>query len=272
MHSSYRKFAFTTAYPEILIAFLADLPFAAFEEEEGAVHAYLHTEFDVRRIEGEVRNVYHEFFDALEVTSLPDVNWNARWEASFEPISIGDFCYVRASFHPPFDQAKHEIVIDPKMSFGTGHHATTKMMIEGMSGIDLKGKSVLDMGCGTGILAILAVKMGAALVLAVDNDENCIANSRENFSLNDVAVELRKGTADVLPDRQFDVILANINRNVLLEMLGVLKSHLTEGGSLLVSGILVSDQSEFVRHAVARGLDFTVAHQRGEWCCLLFAG
>lgn len=172
-------------------------------------------------------------------------NWNEEWEKSFTPVCVDDFCRVRAKFHAPDAGVRHEIIITPKMSFGTGHHATTYLMIKVMSELDLTGKRVLDFGTGTGILAILAERMGAADVQATDLDPWSIENAKENLQENNcsrVALHLSDGLGGV--QGPFDVILANINRNVLIQQMGQMAELTRKGGILILSGFLTNDLSE----------------------------
>jgi ribosomal protein L11 methyltransferase len=201
---------------------------------------------------------------------IQEENWNEQWERSFEPIVVDDFCAVRAHFHPPIAGVQHNIIITPKMSFGTGHHATTYMMIQAMQQLDMKGKQVLDFGTGTGILAILAEKMGAQQVEAIDYDDWCIENGTENVVANQCQrITLRKDD-NVQDARQADVILANINKNVILDNMGSMKSRLSETGSVLLSGLLQTDESEINNAALKHDLHQRQIIHRNGWICILF--
>lgn len=181
---------------------------------------------------------------AYTTTLLEEENWNATWEQNFSPISIENFCYIRADFHTQPEAAyQYEIVITPKMSFGTGHHATTQLVIQQMQSLDFTNKSVFDFGTGTGILAILAEMLGATEVIATDNDKWSIENSIENVQRNDCqAVQVADTDITALnPDKQFDIILANINRHVLLAYMPQIKALLKPDGQLIISGILQED-------------------------------
>ena len=258
---------------ELVFALLSVLPFDAFEEEEAGGKAFIASEHwdEAARevVEGLQATVSFTFVTRI----VPDENWNARWEAEFHPIQIGDFCGIRASFHPPMSGVKHELVIDPKMAFGTGHHETTAMMVEAMEAIDFSGKRVFDFGCGTGVLAILARKLGAPDVLAIDYDPASTENTIENVTLNAVdPVQVLEGSIEVVPRQLFDVILANINRNVLLDTMTDLKNLLRPGGILLLSGILLRDQALLMERATEAGLIFEYAQTKGDWCMLRFKG
>lgn len=204
-------------------------------------------------------------------------NWNALWESNFEPIEIGDQCYIRAPFHPQRDEVKHQIVVMPKMSFGTGHHATTHLMVEQMLEIDENGNgfaggSGLDMGSGTGILSILATGLGAIVVDAVDIDEWAYENCIENIQMNGVQSVVCPVLGDVaaIKGRMYDFILANINRNILLRDMGAYVETLRSGGLLLVSGILEFDIEAIEQHAADLGLSAVGRRTRLGWAQLTF--
>lgn len=189
----------------------------------------------------------------FEMQAVPSTNWNAAWEQSFSPVRINDFCGIRASFHQPLEHVKHEIIITPRMTFGTGHHATTASMIRLMEGLDLAGTSVLDFGTGTGVLAILAARMGAAKVLGLDNDPAAVENAWQNARENGIGEQLSFACAD-RPDPRygtFDCILVNIQLHVILQFWRELQVLLPPGGLLLVSGILEKDV-RYLKDAAAK--------------------
>jgi ribosomal protein L11 methyltransferase len=247
---------------EILISELSELEAIGFEQTDTHLLAY----FEKDNFKSyEVNNLVKEF--TFNITSIPEQNWNAVWESNFEPVVADDFCAIRADFHQPIKNVQHEIIITPKMSFGTGHHATTYMMIEQMSNIDFTKKRVFDFGTGTGILAILAQKLGAASITAIDNDEWSIENAEENFQKNDVhSITLYRSSA--MPKDSFDIILANINRNVLNEYASALVSILSPKGVLLVSGILKEDERVIV--AAFNILQPIKVQQNKNWISILF--
>jgi ribosomal protein L11 methyltransferase len=247
---------------EILISELSELEAIGFEQTDTHLLAY----FEKDNFKSyEVNNLVKEF--TFNITSIPEQNWNAVWESNFEPVVVDDFCAIRADFHQPIKNVQHEIIITPKMSFGTGHHATTYMMIEQMSNIDFTKKRVFDFGTGTGILAILAQKLGAASITAIDNDEWSIENAEENFQKNDVhSITLYRSSA--MPKDSFDIILANINRNVLNEYASALVSILSPKGVLLVSGILKEDERVIV--AAFNILQPIKVQQNKSWISILF--
>jgi ribosomal protein L11 methyltransferase len=206
---------------------------------------------------------------SFTVSEVEEQNWNAMWERNFHPVIVNDFCAVRAHFHEPISTVEHEIIITPKMSFGTGHHSTTYMMMEGMRDLDFINKTVFDFGTGTGILAILAKKLGAAKVTAIDIDEWSIENARENFERNgskDIDIKL----STTIPSQQFDIILANINRNVILDYLPQLTKALTNKATLVLSGLLVTDEEAIKQACMKNNLQFINRKERQGWLSLLF--
>jgi len=250
---------------EILIAELSEMGFDAFEEGEHILHAFVAENIFQEKSVNAFLSPKYSFVKNIIV----EKNWNEEWEKNFQPIVVDDFCSIRAEFHAYVPGTMHDIIITPKMSFGTGHHATTYMMIRAMKDIDFLGKSVLDVGTGTGILAILAEKCGAESVLAIDNDEWSIRNAQENTNLNQAAritVEKRNSTHGT---GVFDIILANINKNFIVENLSNLRQHLSGDGVLLVSGFLQQDLSEIEKEAEKNNLIICAPPQfRENWLCL----
>ena len=202
---------------------------------------------------------------------LTDRNWNEIWEKTFEPIEIDDQCRIRASFHLPKDRFPYEIIIDPKMAFGTGHHETTKQVIQFQMGIDHVGKTVLDVGCGTGILSILAEMKGAKEITALDCDPYALSNTVDNKVLNSCQnIIVKEGTVTGLhPDSKFDLILANINRNVLLSELSVYAKHLVSSGLLIISGFYTFDLPVIVNKVEDSGFQIVNQAEENQWACLL---
>lgn len=260
-------------YADILTAELAELGFESFVETDEGLNAYItEPDFD----EEAVREVIAKYADqtaiAYEVTSLEKRNWNAEWEQSYQPIEVAQTVRVRASFHEPSPAFRYDLVINPKMSFGTGHHETTAMMLEHQLSIDHAGKGVLDVGSGTGILAILAAQMGAADVLAFDIEEWAVKNAQENAELNDCSqIRVFQGTiADVDARSRFDIVLANINRNVLLAEISTYADLMHEGGQLLVSGFYEHDAVDIERKAKEVGLFPVRGMSMNQWCSLVY--
>jgi ribosomal protein L11 methyltransferase len=251
---------------EILIAQLEQAGATGFEEGRGWLKAFV-PESDYRPV---------LFKEIIEIKNLKytesiikDKNWNAEWESGFSPVIIHDFCAIRASFHEAVPGVQHDIVITPKMSFGTGHHATTHMMVEAMAGIDFKAKQVLDFGTGTGVLAILAEKLGAAGIDAIDNDDWSIENAMENFNSNNSHKSLLIKADSIVGDKVYDVILANINRNIILENMAAVKQHLAPAGVVLFSGLLTGDEPVIVEAAGRQQLDCNGRLLMNGWICLL---
>lgn len=256
---------------EILIAHLAEAPFDTFEETETGLNAYLPASADLAEIERQLLDLQQQFDFDWEKTFIPGQNWNEIWETNFHPVVVGDFCAVRADFHDTIPGVLHELVINPKMAFGTGHHETTWQCIAAMEFLPIAGKKILDFGCGTGVLAILASKLGAGEVEAVDIEEESYHNTLENSTINHVEnVIARCGTLDAVQGRDFDGILANINRNVILATLPDLAGLLKPNGWLLVSGILLQDEDVVTRAAADAGFVKEKKTVRGNWLCIKF--
>ncbi len=250
---------------EILIALLADARFEGFEEEKNNLKAFI-PEMQFER--DQAYRIGKETGVSFSISTIAETNWNALWESNFEPVTVDDFVHVRADFHPAVPSVKHDIIITPKMSFGTGHHATTYMMMAAMKDIEFDNKRVFDFGTGTGILAILAAKMGATDITAIDNDQWSINNAIENCANNGVPfVKVFKGEG-ATEGETFDVILANINKHVLMETIPALSKSLNKGGTLLLSGLLTEDEADIVRVAKRASLGITAKETRDNWLCL----
>jgi len=269
----YQRFSIQAApeWREILLAFLAELPFDSFEDTEEGLNAYLPPGTDAVETEQQLRQLQSDYPFTYTVEAIKSENWNAVWESNFQMVRVHDFCGIRAEFHPPFDGVQHEIVIRPKMAFGTGHHETTWMMMDRMSHIDLKDKLVFDYGCGTGILAVLAAQLGASRVDAVDIEYPAWENTLEHAELNGVGDKIKAyfGTLDDVPPTTYDIILANINRNVILASLPELRKRLTANGLLLISGILHEDESAILEAAAVQGFQEMAQQKRGNWMAIL---
>ncbi|WBL42454.1 50S ribosomal protein L11 methyltransferase [Algoriphagus halophytocola] len=258
-------------FREILIAELSMIGFDSFLETEEGIDAYaLRSDFDQAEFDEVIAKYKDEAQVTLEEGILPKVNWNAEWEKNYDPIAVDDLVYVRASFHTPQPQYKHEIIINPKMSFGTGHHATTFQMLRHQGQIDHQGKRVLDVGSGTGILAVMAHLLGASSVEAFDIDDWCVENGNENFDLNVLETRMKLGTIrEVNPSGEFDIILANINKNVLLDEMEIYVQLLKENGDLLLSGFYTEDIEDLQACAKQLGLDLVSSQSKDNWAALI---
>lgn len=265
------NFKITPLYPwnEILMAELIEIGFDSFTEENDGILAYIQKEL---YNEAELKEVSLLNNPEVQVTytfsEMPNINWNEEWEKNFDPINVDDKVLIRAEFHaanPNF----HEIIIQPKMSFGTGHHPTTHLMIQQMLDMDLEGKTVLDMGCGTSVLAIFAKQRGAGRTVAIDIDEWSVENSKENAERNEVELDISQGTAENLGSENFDIILANINRNILISDIPTYIKVLNSGGKLLLSGLCFFDVDDILEVCNAQNLTLQKKLQREEWVSLL---
>jgi len=282
---------------EILVAQLSHLGFDGFNEEEaatsinngvgmssvlgtsaglgeGAGHCktfILQQDYMVHNIENELNNIFSlhnlKYFKSI----IKEENWNAVWESNFEPVRVGDFVGIRANFHPSFDpKVQYEIQITPKMSFGTGHHATTFTVMQLMENLDFRGKSVYDFGTGTGILAILAEMLGASEVLAVDNDPWCIENSEENLQANDSSKITIQLVEAAFQPRDFDIIIANVNRHIIEANLEALTQVSNSTSTLILSGLLIEDQDDIISLAQKNNWQFIQSQPLDGWVSLLF--
>jgi ribosomal protein L11 methyltransferase len=260
------------AVKDILIAELAALGFDGFEETETGLFSYI----ELVRFDSELSSGLEELVKRYGVTytsaTIDKQNWNALWESNFEPVLVDDFVGVRANFHPPFNGGvEHDIIITPKMSFGTGHHGTTYSVMQLMRGIDFANKSVFDFGTGTGLLAILAHKLGAGDILAVDNDDWCIENASENITVNNTqSIEIQKVDNAKL-NKKFNIIIANINKNIILDNLAFLAEATVPGGVVLLSGLLVEDEPEIEAACKALGWIHQETRTRNNWIALHYS-
>jgi ribosomal protein L11 methyltransferase len=249
---------------EELIALFDDYNATGFEQTDEKLIAY----FDEEGYEKtEIEKVVEGY--SFELSEVEEKNWNEEWEKNFQPVVVEDFVAVRAHFHAPVSGIQYEIVITPKMSFGTGHHATTFMMMQQMREIDFRNKTVFDFGTGTGILAILAEKLGAEKITAIDVDDWSIENAKENFERNKCS-KTAVSLSSQIPAGQFDIFLANINRNVILDYIPQIVKALRRNAFILFSGLLVADENDIREAAERHGLLFTNRKERLGWLSLLF--
>ena len=256
-------------WSDILLVQLQNLPFESFQMTDVGLDAFI------------PKNLHHiNFLGPIPLFKSNDVkihfrlekieptNWNAKWEFDFKPIFIGENCVIRADFHPKFNK-KYELVINPKMSFGTGHHQTTFMMVESILNENIEGRSALDMGCGTGVLAIIASKMGAKYIDAIDNDIWCVKNSKENLNKNQCKnINVVLGNQIIKKNTNYDLIFANINRNILFDQFPSYAKALSYNGTLLISGFYIKDIPILKARALEFGLKIVEEKQKDIWCAL----
>ncbi len=254
---------------EILMAELIEVGFDSFTEEHDGILAYIPKDiFDEKELSNIALMHNEEIKISYTFREMPNINWNEEWEKNFEPIYVADKVLIRAEFHKP-NPNLYEIVIQPKMSFGTGHHPTTHLMIEQMLEMDFTDKTVLDMGCGTSVLAIFAKQRGAGRTVAIDIDEWSVENSKENAARNNVELSISLGSADNLGAEKFDIILANINRNILISDIPTYEGVLNSGGQLLLSGLCFFDVDDILEVCNKCNLVLKNKQQREEWMSLL---
>ncbi|MGB4845930.1 MAG: 50S ribosomal protein L11 methyltransferase [Ferruginibacter sp.] len=249
-----------------LIALLADVGYDGFEENENSLKSFIAEE---KFISQDVEEVLKLIPAVYSKSIVVEQNWNAQWESSFAPIVVKDFVGIRADFHQPIKNVQHEIIITPKMSFGTGHHATTHMMIEQMQGIDFTNKTVVDFGTGTAVLAILAEKMGAVSVDAIDYDEWSIENSFENTATNNCTNINLIMAETIATDKVYDIILANINLNVILANLQKITAVTKKGTLVLLSGFIKTDESTMISMLSEYNMQHITTVEKTNWICLL---
>ena len=264
----------TNPFRDLLVYNLGDEgPYDSFEEKKDGLKAYVPTDnFDeqfLRDTIDDLKSMDPDLRVEYTVTDLADKDYNEEWERQHQPVLVDGFCWVRAPFHPHRDDVKYEIEIEPKMSFGTAHHATTYLMLSLLEQQNVQGMRVLDMGSGTGVLAILAAKKGAAYVEAIDVDEWAYRNAQENFERNGVSVNALLGDASLLTaDKHFDLVLANINRNILLKDMESYAAVLNPGGTLMLSGFYEHDVQFLQDKAETLGLRLVQQRSRNEWTAL----
>lgn len=252
---------------DLLIAELFELGFDSFQEfDDGFEGSCPQDQFS----EDLLKEALESYpFASFKIKEQEKINWNEEWEKNYDPIIVEDKCIVRATFHPARPEFQYEIIVTPKMSFGTGHHATTYQMLAYQMGLDHKNMKVLDVGSGTGILAIMAAKKGASSLTATDIDDWCIENSEENFSLNDVTgVKLIKGQIEEVKDHDFDIVIANINKNVLLDQMEAYALRLKSGGQLLLSGFYSQDIHDLEDEAMKWGLKKQAETTKDNWAMI----
>lgn len=259
-------------FTEIIIAELAELNYDSMMETDAGLEAYIKPAvFN----EEDLKTLFKRYKQAeisYTVEEVQERNWNEEWEKNYDPISVEDKILVRATFHQALPEVEHEIIINPRMSFGTGHHDTTYLMLKSQLEIDHKNKRVLDAGSGTGILAIMAEKLGANDIIAYDNNSWSAENAPENVGLNHCKhIKVMEGTIDTLNlNGQFDIILANINKNVLLDEMSSYIDYLNANGTLLLSGFYKQDEEDMINAARNNQLELISKATRNNWCSLRF--
>lgn len=256
---------------EILMAELAEVGFDSFEDTPTGIKAYIPKDSWNKHI---LQDIYllsnPEFTISYQITEIEQVNWNEEWEKNFSPIVVEDLCTVRANFHP-VPNTRYDIVITPKMSFGTGHHETTYMMLQQLLPLSLEGAKVLDMGCGTGILAIMAALRGARDITAIDIDPWCVENATENVQQNNCSfITIKEGDVSLIAGEQYNLILANINRNILLSDIPAYTQALLPQGLLLVSGFYEEDLPAIKEKCQEVGLTYLSHIERNRWVSAKF--
>ncbi len=260
------KIVFTPVLPndqELLMASLLEsTDINGFEQNEDSLIAYVNAnDFEDLKIAATTKVPF-------TFTMLKAQNWNAVWESNFEPVEVPSFCGIRANFHQPFKNVLYEIIITPKMSFGTGHHATTYQVIEAMQKIDFANKNVCDYGTGTGVLAILAEKLGAANIDAIDNDDWSIENTIENIHVNN-AQNIKVIKENTIIETGYDVVLANINKNILLNNMDIIAKSVKIDGTLIFSGVLDTDETDMKQSFAENGLIVTSISCKNNWLCIV---
>ena len=256
---------------QILIALLADKGFESFIEEENALIAYIPSELFAEEHFKDLPGLLMSEIN-IQWKKIEDQNWNAVWESNYSPVLIEGRCFIRAPFHEPHNDVALEVVIEPKMSFGTAHHETTGLMISYLLEYDLNGKAVLDMGCGTGVLGIIANKRGAASVIGIDNDSWAYNNAMENVTNNHVnEMQVILGDANDIPEKKFDLIIANINRNILLGDLPAYSKALKKNGTLIMSGFYLNDLGVINKAAAAGGLQIYSHKEKNNWVAAAYS-
>lgn len=265
---------YTEQIADILIAQLGEIEYESFTNEDECVNAYIQASlFSQQEVDELIINNLPgaQFTIKYSNTFLKSQDWNAIWESNFKPVIIGDKVVIRASFHTDTPEVEYDIIIDPKMSFGTGHHSTTSLMVQNIIEVDMAEKNVLDMGCGTSLLAILASMRGAKHITAIDIDEWAFDNSKLNIELNNISnIDLKMGDASLLIDQKFDIILANINRNILINDMSNYCNCLATGGSIVMSGYYSEDLEKIKEEAVNNNLEFVNSKVDNNWTSARF--
>lgn len=258
-------------YSEILQSDLSDIGFESFQDINKGFLAYCqeddYKDEEFNTLIKRFSEINPEVEISFKTYEIEQQDWNAEWEKSYEPVLVDDFCFIHAHFHNRMEDIKYNIEISPKMSFGTAHHPTTYQIIQLLKDENMEGKSVVDMGSGTGVLAILAKKKGGSYVESIDNDEWAFNNSLENIKTNNADIRVRFGNAGLL-DRDYDIFIANINRNILLEDMKKYSQHIKKGGLLFLSGFYTEDISTLMEEASKYGFVLEREISRDNWAAI----
>jgi ribosomal protein L11 methyltransferase len=254
-------------FADILVAKLNEIKFESYAEDENGVKAYVQTQLLNKDAVKEIISEISELTElSFTISKVKQENWNAQWESNYAPVFINKTCVIRAHFHNAFPDVRHEIIITPKMSFGTGHHETTSLMMNEMLELNFKGKSVLDMGSGTGVLAILASKLGAINLVGIDFDKWAFKNAKENTVLNNISnIHLIHGDVNAIGNAKYDVILANINRNIILNDIEIYIGAMADAAIILLSGFLEEDVPLILERTEQLGLQLVVSKNKNKW-------
>jgi len=270
---SYQEFTITCqpAFIQILIAEFGALEFDTFQENEAGFITYWEGDFDTSLLHELIDRYKESASFGYSIKETVKQNWNKEWEKNYDPIIIDKTCVVKAAFHTELPSYPIELIITPKMSFGTGHHETTHLMLAEMLIINFEKKKVMDAGTGTGVLAILAKKQGASAVFAFDIDDWCVENTAENADVNGVEVMVKKTSIeDVATKDEYDVVLANINKNILLKQMSHYKRVLSADGTLLLSGFYLEDLEDIKKSGIEIGLTYVHHKTRNNWTMARF--
>ena len=256
---------------DIIAAHLSESEFESFEDTETGLKAFIQEHLYNENVVKEALDEISEMIPfTREVIFIPEQNWNETWEKNYEPVMIAGKCFIRAPFHAPNPEAKYELIIEPKMSFGTAHHETTSMMIELILEKNWQGKKVLDMGSGTGVLAILTSKMGAPEIMAIDNDEWAFLNAVENVQRNNTSnIKVLQGDDALIENQKFDVIIANINRNILLAQIQNYSRALNTGGEVFLSGFYEEDVPVLLKETEKYHLKLKQKITKNNWVAMI---
>lgn len=257
---------------DLLIAVLAEIGYDVFEEQPHQLHAYIEKSlYNEAELDAVLTQYFPDQYPERTLEEMPVKDWNAEWEKNFQGITVDDFCEILPPFKTASGAAQHTVFIHPKMAFGTGHHATTRMVVKQLARLEVAGKKVLDMGTGTGVLGILASQLGAAEVLGIDIDEWSYQNALENVAINQVDnMKILRGDASAIPGEFYHVIIANINRNVLVADAPTYVNHLTPDGTLILSGFFTIDEPELIARFAEYGLEPLNRFEDQNWSSLSF--